>query len=207
MDRRCLGVATALTRRADLLRPQLWNGTGGSAVRLGVQVLGKREINAHFFFAGEAQGVEFGETFKGGRGLGVFGHAHPKTGIDAPRNSPGDGTINSGRASLRITLDVHKCSSLLTNPMARPSLCLETAFPRFTLEKRAAASGTRTRTSLSGQRILSPVRLPFRHGGGHGGWSAIAPDAQFAFSDCTGTCARACYDKYSASSACGLGTA
>jgi hypothetical protein len=32
-------------------------------------------------------------------------------------------------------------------------------------EKHGAGGGTRTRTELSLQRILSPLRLPFRHPG------------------------------------------
>ena len=33
----------------------------------------------------------------------------------------------------------------------------------FSLKFHSADGGTRTRTALSGQRILSPLRLPFRH--------------------------------------------
>jgi hypothetical protein len=36
-------------------------------------------------------------------------------------------------------------------------------WPADQLLERLADGGTRTRTALSGQRILSPLRLPFRH--------------------------------------------
>ena len=47
--------------------------------------------------------------------------------------------------------------------MSRKKTAPKPSLGAVLLGKNSADGGTRTRTALSGQRILSPLRLPFRH--------------------------------------------